>query len=257
MVYLDEAKFQTLFGQSFSNKNARFMKFIEKTPPKQIFKKSVIPPVISMTVGGTLGGLIGSVGGPKGAAVGIGSGVGIGFMTGGVYAGYQTRKAYKQWIRQYRCDEVLADCLDLSIDCPEIKEFICPISKKLIHYPFKDPGGFNYERSAIELWVKRYHTSPKMKTKITLSDLKPNYALMGRQAKFYRDLLRDKFAHVQLTPIQRAGIEAVLDDLRHQIKHCFEAENKHLYTMLVNDQISMKTYWSKLGLIIDMLEISD
>lgn len=253
---LKEEKFHHLFGLGFKEKKERFTVFLRGTPTKQIFSRAATPPLLTLALGGAVGAIIGSFGGPKGTAVGVSSGVGAGFLVGSTYAGYQVRKEYKQWLKRYRCDEILAEFIDKIASNPATSDFICPLAKSLMHYPFKDPGGFNYERAAIESWVKKYGTSPKMGVRIKSSDLQPNYALMGRQAKFYTDLLEDETSQRRLSPIQRAGIQAILSDLQTQIQHCFEAENRLLYIKLINGEISRKVYSHKIMLMAEMLDDS-
>lgn len=251
---MNEPKFQMLFGQRIPQRGKRALTFVEQTPTLHLLKRTVAPPFLGMTLGGTVGGMVGLIGGPKGAAVGMGSGAGVGLLAGTAYAGYKTRRAYRNWLRQYRSDEVLPELLQLLHDQPELEEYKCTLTHNLMHYPFIDPWGHSYEKVAIERWVREHGTSPLAKQPMKVSELRPNYGLMGRQAKAYRALLEQETNKLHLTSIQKEGVAALLSDLDTQIIHCFHAENHLLLELLRKGKISRRTYVSHLSLIVDSLD---
>lgn len=227
---------------------------MKQAPKGKIINRSLYSQFVGMTIGGTVGGVIGLIGGPKGAAVGAGSGVGMGFIAGTARAGYQTRKEYKSWKKQYCSDEIFIEFLDLFESHPNLSEYKCPITKELMHYPFVDPWGFSYEKEAIQKWVKEKKSSPISKFPLKKSDLRPNYFLMGKQAKVYRDLLAEATSEIYLSPIQAQGIGSLLKDLDQQIKTCFSAENGILLELLETGFISRKAFIKQLTILAEYLD---
>ena len=61
-------------------------------------------------------------------------------------------------------------------------------------------------------------------------------------------ILRSTTKDLQLTTIQKKGIQALSNDLKKQIQCCFEAENKVLYILLSKKKISYRTYVKQLVL---------
>ncbi len=249
-----EAKLHFIYGEKISQKKNRALKFMGEAPKAKLITYSLFSQVIGMSIGGTVGGMIGSIGGPKGAAVGVKSGVGVGFIAGTARAGYQTRKEYKSWMKQYSRDEILSEFLDLFENHPNLNEFKCPITKELMHYPFVDPSGFSYEKKAIESWVKEHKKSPVSNCSLKISDLRANYFLMGKQAKTYRNLLATATSGIYLSPIQIRGIGCLLKDLDEQIKVCFAAENSVLMDLFQAGAISLKTCVKQLTLLAEYLD---
>jgi len=56
-------------------------------------------------------------------------------------------------------------------------EFYCPLCFDVMTDPVVDTNGNSYERTAIEDWINRNHTSPITRGKLELSDLRPNRTL--------------------------------------------------------------------------------
>ena len=57
------------------------------------------------------------------------------------------------------------------------EEFLCPITATLMTDPVLGSDGHTYERSAITEWLTHHQTSPITRETMTISGLKPNYAL--------------------------------------------------------------------------------
>ncbi|NGX62283.1 MAG: hypothetical protein K940chlam9_01780 [Chlamydiae bacterium] len=252
---LKEEKFTFLYGKSLQEKRKRFLTYLNEIPPSKIFQTAAVPPLLSVTVGGTVGGIVGFVGGPKGAVVGAGSGAGVGLIAGTSYATYLTRKNYRQWLKHYRSDQVLTEFHEAIMQMPELNEFICPLTKELIHFPMVDPFGHNYEKTAILSWIKEHNCSPISKKPLNYSDLRPNFMLMGRQAKCYHQVLEKEMEGGNLTETQQEGIQALLKDLSKQMSNCFDAENKYLHSLVVKGEISLRTYVSQLSMMAEIFQL--
>ena len=57
------------------------------------------------------------------------------------------------------------------------QEFVCPVALSLMRDPVVGPDGHTYERSAIEAWLTNNPISPMTREPMSISQLKPNYAL--------------------------------------------------------------------------------
>ena len=53
----------------------------------------------------------------------------------------------------------------------------CPITNTIFKNPVITPFGQTYEKTAIEEWIQKYHTSPITKRHLENNNLIPNYAL--------------------------------------------------------------------------------
>lgn len=69
-----------------------------------------------------------------------------------------------------------------STDVPS--EFLCPITYELMTDPVTGSDGHTYERTAIEQWLQTHNTSPLSNARLTMADLKPNYALRSAIERF-------------------------------------------------------------------------
>ncbi len=244
-----------LYNPSLARRTSRVICFVNNSSYPVLIKKTLAPSFVGMTVGGAVGGILGLVGGPKGAALGASSGVGVGFAAGTSYATCKTRKEYKNWLRQYRSDELLPAFRGLFRGYPELQQFTCPLTKELMVYPFIDPWGYSYEKEAIEAWVAEHKTSPLAKQELSLSELRPDYILMGKMAKCYGNILKQEVKGVMLTHIQHRAISLLLKDLESQMTMCFFAENRLLLDLLKTGKISRITYACQLNLIAEALSV--
>jgi len=61
---------------------------------------------------------------------------------------------------------------------PAPEAFVCPITKEIMRDPVVDSDGVSYERAAVEAWVREHGTSPVTRRPLSLSDLRPNRALL-------------------------------------------------------------------------------
>lgn len=55
--------------------------------------------------------------------------------------------------------------------------FTCPITLKVMKYPFQTEIGHSYEYSAIAQWLKDHDTDPKTNVKLTTKSITPNHSL--------------------------------------------------------------------------------
>ena len=67
----------------------------------------------------------------------------------------------------------------------EVSEhFICPITQEIMKDPVNTPCGHAFEKKNAEDWVTKKGTCPQCRAKLTLSDLKPCYALKNAIAEY-------------------------------------------------------------------------
>lgn len=249
-----EELIQKLYNDKFSYKKGRFIQFIDMTPKSFLIRTTLLPTSLGLTVGGTVGGIIGLIGGPKGAAVGASSGVGVGLLAGSTYASFNTRKAYKRWLKQYRNDQVLSEMAEIFKKYPDLSEFKCSLTGEIVHFPYADPWGHVFEKEAIEEWVKKKGNSPVTNLPMKISDLRPDYLTMGKLAKHYQKILEKETAQKKMTPIQNQCVKSLLKDLNEQKDFCFYAENKLLLQELKTGKISRKVYANQLIILANILD---
>ena len=70
-----------------------------------------------------------------------------------------------------------------------LSQYICPIAQNLIRHPTTDPtSGRVYERTAIEEWIDRHHTSPLSRAPLEKDQLVPNREVQERIDNRLREL---------------------------------------------------------------------
>ena len=74
------------------------------------------------------------------------------------------------------------------------REFICPITTKIMKQPVRAPDGFVYEKRAISEWIERHGLSPISRTQMKIEDLVPeeNVAIKVKEWRKKRRLQRQK-----------------------------------------------------------------
>ena len=75
-------------------------------------------------------------------------------------------------------------------------EFVCPISMSLMRDPVVGTDGHTYERSAITAWLSSNPVSPMTREPMSLSQLKPNYALRASMHTVWIHLLHDPMHYI-------------------------------------------------------------
>lgn len=65
-------------------------------------------------------------------------------------------------------------------------EYLCPITLSIMTDPVIGSDGRTYERSAITQWLRSHPHSPLTREPMTLSSLKPNYALKSAIERYQK-----------------------------------------------------------------------
>ena len=80
-----------------------------------------------------------------------------------------------------RGDQEIAN---LSSESNIFKDFLCPITHKIMKDPVMTADGYSYERSAIAQWLQNQNTSPMTNEVLAHINITPNYALKGAIVEF-------------------------------------------------------------------------
>jgi Mg-chelatase subunit ChlD len=113
-------------------------------------------------------------------------------------------------------------------------EFLCPITYEVMTDPVTLSDGHTYERTAIEQWLQTHNTSPLSNSRVSLADLKPNYALRSAIERF----LAANPTALGVSGSQQAPVNRTFrarTDGEHLFVECLEQEPLEVVTILVND----------------------
>jgi hypothetical protein len=94
---------------------------------------------------------------------------------------------------------------DLLNDMP--KDFICPITLKLMEDPVLASDGHSYERTAIERWLRANNRSPKTNTYMSSNTVYPNHALKALIEEFVERKLNENLGGDTEPPAKRPKID--------------------------------------------------
>lgn len=118
----------------------------------------------------------------------------------------------------------------MSADIPS--EFLCPITYDIMTDPVTGSDGHTYQRHAIEQWLQTHNTSPLSNSRLTMSDLKPNYALRSAIERWVAANPNASTAPAQ-SPVDRTF--RARTDGEHLFVECIEQEPLEVITILVDD----------------------
>jgi Mg-chelatase subunit ChlD len=112
-------------------------------------------------------------------------------------------------------------------------EFLCPITYEIMTDPVTLSDGHTYERQAIEHWLQTHATSPLSNSRVSLTDLKPNYALRSAIERFSAAHPANAIRSLSTVPVARSF--RARTDGEHVFVECVESEPLDVVTILVND----------------------